>query len=158
MNASNIIRVKNRVPKFEFPINLDLGCGGEGHKKSGFIGLDINDYGQEIVWDLESGIPLPDNSCNTINASQIFEHVEDLIGIMNECHRVLIPEGILALDVPEKGHEKAYIPSHIRRFDKYSFDFFQYEDYAKEYGGSLWELVNLTDDKFILFVRLKPVK
>lgn len=158
INISRIRRIKARVPILQFPINLDIGCAEGSHRKAGYIGLDINDYGQEIVWDLEVCIPLPNNSCQNINATQVFEHVEDFVGVMNECHRVLKPDGQLFLTVPHKDHEKAYIPSHIRRFDKYTFDFFQYPEYADEYGGSLWEVLSLEVKNGDIHVAMKPKK
>lgn len=157
-NISRIKRIKARVPQLTFPINLDLGCFDNKHRQAGFIGLDINDYGQEILWDAEQGLPLPDQSCIEIRAFDFFEHVEDFVGIMNECHRVLTVNGILHMRVPNKDHRTAFIPSHIRRFDKYTFDFFQYPAYANEYGSSLWKVLLLDNDNEILNVKLQPIK
>jgi hypothetical protein len=49
-----------RLPILTFPIKLDLGCGE--FPKEGFTRLDINDFGQEIMWDATEGLPLPDNT------------------------------------------------------------------------------------------------
>lgn len=67
-------------------IKLDLGCGL--HKKEGFIGLDSDDCGQEIIWNLEQGIPLPDNSVSELRAFHVLEHVEDFIFVLKEIYRV----------------------------------------------------------------------
>lgn len=159
MNISRIRRIKTKVPKLEYPILLEIGCGDPAHRKEGYIGLDIEDYGQEIIWDMELGIPLPDNSCSNIYASHVMEHLEDFIGVMNECWRILREDGELWVIVPHRNNEKAYLPSHVRFFDKWSFDFFQYENYAGEYHGKLWEIKELVvNDRPDIHIKMTPKK
>jgi len=71
MKIANMRRVK--IKNFK-DIYLDLGCGDKKHRRpikgKNNVGLDIIDYGQEIVWDVKDGIPLPDNSCEYIIASR----------------------------------------------------------------------------------------
>lgn len=140
-NVSTIQRIDTKIPIIEnFPIKLELGSGE--NKKDGFVGLDIDDYGQKIIWDLEKGLPLPDNSCSRIYASHVFEHLEDLIGIFNECWRVLQTYGKLHVIVPEKNHLWAYNPSHIQFFTKRTFKFFATEQ-VKIYNCRKWEILKL---------------
>lgn len=158
MNVSRISRTKNRVPSLKFPIRLNLGCGKSWKKiKPTYVGLDIVDYGQPIVWDMESGLPLPDDSCRDIFSSHVLEHLGDLIGVMNECWRVLMKGGIFHIVVPHKENEKALVPSHVRMFDRWSWDFFQYESYAEEYNSRLWEVKSmLTNDRRDMHVKMVP--
>src|SRR3990167_11002256 len=88
-------------------LKLDVGCGDSKHdfKNHGlkdYIGLDIYDYGQDIVWNIEQGIPLPDNSCSEIFCSHVVEHLDDLITVMNEFWRILKPNGKLSIVCPHK--------------------------------------------------------
>lgn len=170
MNVSRIKRIENRVlkNKVTHPIRLEIGCGenkidSDGKIFSnklgdGYIGLDIIDYGQDILWDVELGIPLPDDSCLNIYSSHTFEHLGDFIGVMNECWRVLKKGGELYVVVPHRDNEKAYVPSHVRWFDKWSWDFFQYPSYAEGYQSKVWKVTELiTNERKDMHVKLTPV-
>jgi ubiquinone/menaquinone biosynthesis C-methylase UbiE len=147
------------VPELKFPIRLELGCGDDKHRDKDYVGLDVIDYGQEIAWDMEEGIPLPDNSCAEVYCSHTLEHLEDLIGVMNEIWRVLMPHRILYLIVPHKDHEKAFVPSHINFFSEYSFDFFEYESYAVGYQSRIWKVLEkIVNDRKDLHVKMEPIK
>jgi predicted SAM-dependent methyltransferase len=52
---------------------IDIGCGK--YPKPGFIGIDIKDFGQDIVWDVRHGIPFPDNSLDEVYTSHFIEHL-----------------------------------------------------------------------------------
>lgn len=103
--------------------SVELGCGSNGKLP---IGLDFFDHGQEIVWDLHEGIPLPDNSCAKIYSSHTFEHIrpEALITLFNACWRVLSNGGELHIVVPSIENEKAFIPGHLSYWKKSMFEFF----------------------------------
>lgn len=127
LNVSTIKRNKKRIRLKKLDnIKLDVGCGDDKHNSKihglkGYIGIDIKDYGQELVWDIEEGIPLPDNSCTHIFCSHVVEHVVDLIGLLNEFWRILKPNGELKIICPHKNHESAYSLFHIRRLDENTF-------------------------------------
>jgi SAM-dependent methyltransferase len=127
-------------------IKLEIGCGDPQHRRpaeEGYIGVDMIDYGQPVLWDIENGLPFPDNSASHIYCSHVFEHIDDLIGLMNECWRVLAHGGELWAIVPHRDAEKAYVPSHIRYFDKWTWNFFQYEEYAEGYYSKVWTIIDL---------------
>jgi predicted SAM-dependent methyltransferase len=76
---------------------IDLGCGSA--KKEGFIGIDKIDFGQEILWDVANGIPLPDKSVDEIYSAQFLEHLTepqlniviwDIVRIAKEGAKILI--------------------------------------------------------------------
>lgn len=82
-------------------IQLDLGCGQEQRKPTGYIGIDINpDFQPDIVWDLSNGIPFADRSVERVRAHDFIEHLEDGIFIMKEIWRVLVPCGRADIVVP----------------------------------------------------------
>jgi ubiquinone/menaquinone biosynthesis C-methylase UbiE len=108
---------------------LEVGCGNKEHWRVAEdynLRQDIQDFGQNIVWNLEEGIPLPDNFCKAIYASNIFEHLhpDKLVYVMNECWRVLTIGGELWITVPDHLRDTAYIPSHLIRFTEATFKFF----------------------------------
>ncbi len=89
---------------------IDLGCG---HKpfayifnayKGKYIGMDV--YPGKSVDVLYDGkvIPLEDKSVDVLFASSVFEHVENLAGLMKEIGRVLKPHGILVAVTPSTNH------------------------------------------------------
>ena len=154
----NLSRRDRRKNKITLPaldnLKLDVGCGDDKHnaKNHGegddYIGIDIIDYGQAIVWDIEAGLPVPDNSCINIFCSHVVEHVEDLIGLMNEFWRALKPNGEIHIVCPHKDSEKAYLVHHIRRFDKKTFEAFDFswppgKEWKRDYNILPWKIREL---------------
>ena len=80
---------KRKLPKIDFnkEININIGCGPRN--EIGFIGLDMRDCGQEIIWDAREGIPLPDNTVTKIWTSHFLEHLTDQENkdFFRECYR-----------------------------------------------------------------------
>lgn len=96
---------------------LDIGCGP--HKSAGAIGMDKRALpGIDIVHNLlEMPWPLPDACCRRILASHIIEHLppDRIWEIMDECWRVMLPEGQLIITMPYGTNARALQdPSHYR--------------------------------------------
>lgn len=139
-------------------LKVILGCGNT--KINGWVGLDIGDYGQEILWDLRDGLPFPDNSCSNLLADQVLEHIqlnEDYIFLMNECLRVLKPQGEFEIKVPYWESESAFKdPTHSRFFSKHTFSYMEKEN-SWEYGfDKRWKvkICNIVGDSQIIAVLL----
>ena len=155
--SRNISCRNRRKNKISLPaldnLKVDVGCAGPGynaahHGLKCYIGIDILDYGQEIVWDIENGLPLPDNSCVAIHCSHVVEHVEDMIGLMNEFWRVLKPQGEAHIICPHRTNESAYLVHHIRRLDKRTFEAFDFswspnDEWKKDYDILPWKIREL---------------
>jgi predicted SAM-dependent methyltransferase len=82
---------------------LHLGCGW-AHKDD-WTNVDLFATSADIVWDLRHGIPLPDNSAAAIFHEHMLEHLSLHDGhlLAQECLRVLAPDGILRIGVPDAG-------------------------------------------------------
>lgn len=104
-------------------LNVHLGCGDD--IRAGWLNIDLK-LGQLpqqtdsatqsdtnfINYDLRRALPLEDNCCSFIYSSHFFEHLEykDGLRLMRECYRVLQPEGIFRVSLPNfKGFFAAYL-------------------------------------------------
>ena len=90
-------------------VRVELGCGWTRRMKPHpFIGVDGYLYKDketgepivDIVKDLERGVPFSDDSVDIVFASHFMEHVNDLIGVIEEVYRVLKPNGVLEMINP----------------------------------------------------------
>jgi predicted SAM-dependent methyltransferase len=110
-------RFRVKVPH-NLEIKLDLGCGK--YKKDGYIGLDAVDFGQEIVWDVAEGIPLPDNSVAEVFSSHFFEHLTEPVinRVVWELKRVCKSGAELTINCPHADTTEAYDIAHYSLWDE----------------------------------------
>lgn len=88
-------------------IRLDLGCGD--NKKEGFFGVDISDKVEtDLVHDLDNyPYPFDDSSVFEIHCSHFIEHVKYIEKFMDECWRMLIHGGKMAVYAPYYTSQRA---------------------------------------------------
>jgi len=81
-------------------MKINLGSGNKRIK--GYINIDKFDSEfVDVVHDLEkTPYPFKDNSIDEIRSVNIFEHLNNIDVVMNECHRILKEGGILLVKVP----------------------------------------------------------
>lgn len=104
---------------------VNLGCGNK--KEEGEIGVDIIPSPQvDIVADLNRyPLPFEDNSIDIVKSSHVFEHLDNLILLMEEIHRMLKPEGILEFTVPHVSNIEFFRdPTHKHSFTLGTMDYF----------------------------------
>jgi predicted SAM-dependent methyltransferase len=109
-------------------VKLDIGCGFRRTSED-YIGIDkVLMPGVDIRCDLEKEkLPFENNSVDEINVSHFLEHISNnnYINVISEMWRTLKPEGKLLVKVPHYKHGSAYTdPTHIRKFTRQSFNFF----------------------------------
>jgi len=160
--------VGNRIQyKHLKPFKLELGCGDQKHWRDGYVHLDINDNGQDIVWDITKGLPFQNNECDEIFASHCFEHIsrQDLITVFNECWRCLRKDGVLWVIVPAYDSPSRFIIPHVTQFDENTFRHLtkemnpDYDDITTQHSSSLhiWETIELvTNERPDIHWRAKP--
>jgi SAM-dependent methyltransferase len=119
---------------------LDIGCGTK--KYPGSLGLDHRaSAGVDVVADLNGDLPFEDGSFTAVYADQVLEHVDNLVGLMYEVHRILKSGGIFLAHCPYFRSGWAHIdPTHVRGFTINSMDYFVkgtfcYENYRFGDGG-----------------------
>lgn len=83
-------------------MRANLGCGRHVHE--GWINIDLaSSEPGVLVHDLSTGIPLPEQSCSIVYHSHVLEHLDRAKAhfVLRECHRILKPEGVLRVAVPD---------------------------------------------------------
>ncbi len=117
--------------------NICLEIGAE-KKRSGWHTLDRNPY-CDICWDLMKGLPFPDNSVQKIYSSHVLEHFSypDLVKLLGECLRVLVPNGVFFVCVP---NAKIYISAYVNNEDLDSTQFYE----SAFHGNSRIDYINYT--------------
>lgn len=115
--------------------NIYLEIGAE-KKRSGWYTLDRNSY-CDICWDLGNGLPFPDNSIQRIYSSHVLEHFSypDLLKLLEECLRVLVPNGVFLVCVP---NAKIYISAYVNNEDMDSEQFYE----SAFHGNSKIDYIN----------------
>lgn len=104
------------------PVILDLGCGDTKQYPDN-IGVDARAAENvDIVADLTDGLPFPDHSADRVFAVHVLEHLFDFLPLVDECHRVLRPGGILHVLSPWWRYVNAVAdPTHVRLLDVQTF-------------------------------------
>lgn len=117
---------------------VDIGGGLNPYPE--YLSIDLREDA-DMVYDLNNGIPLNDNSVGVLNASHILEHLHDKTKIMAEIHRVLAPGGWAFIEVPSTDGRGAFQdPTHVSYWNENSFLY-----YTNAYLG------NFIDNKTIRF-------
>ncbi|MEO8235944.1 MAG: methyltransferase domain-containing protein [Flavobacterium sp.] len=83
---------------------LNLGCGNYFSKEREWVNLDfVSSYEGVIAHNLLQGIPFEDNSFDLVYHSHVLEHFskEDGETLISECFRVLKPNGVLRIAIPD---------------------------------------------------------
>jgi 2-polyprenyl-6-hydroxyphenyl methylase/3-demethylubiquinone-9 3-methyltransferase len=117
------------IPPAERPdaVLVDLACGGGlmaphvGRLGYRHVGVDIGLRGLELarehgvtpVRGSVLAVPLADGCADVVVAGEILEHVEDDVGVLAECARLLRPGGTLVLDALAAGRLSVLINVHL---------------------------------------------
>jgi len=101
---------------------LDAGCGQ--NKYEGSIGMDYNPKtGADVIHDLgEFPYPFDDNEFDLVVSRHVIEHVPDVIGFIEELHRITKPGGRIKLVTPHYTNpDWNSDPTHRNHLNSYSF-------------------------------------
>lgn len=123
---------------------VDIGCGGNKQGKDWF-GIDYRKMsGVDLVQDLES-FPwkVPSESFNTAVCSHVVEHIQPTHGIfisfMNECWRILKPEGEIVIGCPYATSPGMFRdPTHVNFVNEETWSYFSPIDQL--YRGGLYHI------------------
>jgi SAM-dependent methyltransferase len=137
------------------PLVLDLGSG-EYKQSFNAIGVDFHRFPcVDVIADLEQGLPFADRSVDHIFAVHILEHIHNLIGLMNDIHRVLSETGVLHVLTPFWHHSVAVAdPTHVRFFGAETFKAFC----STKNGIKPYRPLAITSTEDSVLADLQPVK
>lgn len=120
MKNQNVLTNKMKI--------LDLGYGRKKRERT--IGIDISrETDADIIHDLNVfPYPFSDNEFDYIYADNIIEHLESVVKVMEELHRITKHGSTIKIIVPFFRSIYAYIdPTHKHFFTVRSFDYFDPE-------------------------------
>jgi SAM-dependent methyltransferase len=112
-----------RVPHSAFRV-LHIGAGKK--KIKGAVTLDVNPrVSPDVLWDLNVfPYPFPDSSFDTIVCEHVIEHLDNVIRVMEELHRVARAGGRVWIYVPHFSSLNFNTdPTHTHAFSSRSFDY-----------------------------------
>lgn len=119
---------------------VNLGSGYDYIDK--WINVDKEKkFNPDKVIDLEKAkLPFEDNSVDIVRACHILEHIKNYIGLMAEINRILKPNGVLYIKVPEFPCGASVAdPTHVNFFVPESFYMFTPNRPAGSYSDEIGE-------------------
>jgi SAM-dependent methyltransferase len=149
-------------------VKLNLGCGKDILANAVNHDLTKHSAGVDVAHDLNSLLwPWASNTFDMIVAYSVLEHLKlNLVESMNECWRILKPDGEICLKLPYYLHAASWQdPTHYWRFDLTSFDVFDPEtsfgklyDFYTERKWTITRQPLFNPGKSSIFVNLKVRK
>lgn len=133
---------------------LDVGCGKSkiahrykfpDYNFSGNItGLDFQkDEAVDVVCDLNKGkLPFKDNTFDIVYTHHVLEHIQNIIPLIYEIHRILKPGGRFLIVVPHISYMNSLGDlTHVRLFGWNSFDSFIFGKHAQIRNNGSFRLI-----------------
>jgi hypothetical protein len=155
-----VLRARGTEELTPHPRRIDIGCGPI--PREGYAGVDIVPLpGVAIVRDVERhGLPFSDHTITHVHTAHFLEHVNDLVFVMNEIHRVCCANAIITISVPTLlGPFAAADPTHVHHFNARTFRYFEAESGNEPYAGIVKGFEILEQNVgFSLEVTLRVVK
>lgn len=119
--------------------NLNLGCG-YNHEPN-MLNLDKSHRtNPDILWNLEE-TPLwhpllGRGELGCVFASHVFEHIQNIVPLMRELHKLLAPGGYVIAITPYATSDDAFEdPTHVRYFNERSWHYFNQATYQGDNAG-----------------------
>jgi SAM-dependent methyltransferase len=146
------------------PLRIDLGSGSR--PRPGCYALDQLQFdGIDIVANLNEPFDLlPDNCADYVFSSHALEHVDKLLPLIAEIHRITRPGGLIEIVAPHFSNPYFYSdPTHVRFFGLYTMYYFVDSDKQPDvrkvpafYTTARFEMesVRISFDRLNLFDRI----
>jgi SAM-dependent methyltransferase len=123
-------------------MKLNLGCGAKIIE--GFTGVDIiKTPAVEVIHDLNVfPYPFSDNSVDEIILDNVLEHLDNVIKVMEELHRISQPGAIVKIKVPYFKSNSAFTdPTHKHFFTEKSFKYFSADNPLHFYTSAKFKVL-----------------
>jgi SAM-dependent methyltransferase len=115
-------QISKRIQPRSGAVVVDFGCGSRPyeplfkHWAARYIGVDLDDNARaDVVAVLGKPLPFADSSADFVLSTQVLEHVLDVDAYLDECLRLLRPDGILLLTTHGFWTYHPY-PTDVRRW------------------------------------------
>lgn len=109
------------------PPRLIMGSGTM--RSEGWVSIDIQDDGADLLWDLEFPLPWPENSVESIVAQDVLEHLHGWRRILVGWLDMLRVGGSISIRVPDMLSGNALRdPTHMNLFSESSLDWLWSDD------------------------------
>jgi len=127
--------------RIDTSMKLNIGCGEK--RSAGWLNIDKYDSGfQDLIGDVEGGIPLADACADEILLDNVIEHVDSIPAAMREIRRLLKPGGRVTIMTPHFSSDSSWRdPTHRWHLSVRSFDMFCRARNAHYLGGALFKPV-----------------
>jgi SAM-dependent methyltransferase len=135
------------------PVIVDLGCGDQRQYATNF-GVDRRRTPEvAAVADVSRPLPFRDGGVDRIFVVHVLEHLIDFLPLVDECHRVLRPGGVLHVLSPWWKHVNAVAdPTHVRLIDTQTV-----KGICRSPGRPAWYPLHVSRDEATVFADLTPV-
>lgn len=122
---------KESMKKKKMNKKLNLGCGIV--KLKGYINCDLSpEVKPDKIVDLEKKLPFKTNSVDEIVAHHVIEHVQNVIPLLQEMHRVCKKGAIIDIRVPHYANAAAWSDlTHCHAFAYTSLDYVEHNPQGK---------------------------
>jgi len=118
----------------EKKIKLNLGCKTD--IRHGWINIDIKNYGQNMIYDLDR-VPYPfkDNSVDVVLMQDIIEHLKNPELVLREVYRICKDGAVVIIRTPhpkspnmkkDKSHISPISPDFLKNFNLFPSDVLYY--------------------------------
>lgn len=142
------VRIAGRSPTV-----LDLGCGDRPQYPQN-IGVDVRfTPAVRVIADLHDAVPFGTASVDRVFAVHVLEHLVDFLPLVDDCHRILRPGGVLHVMAPWWRHVNAVAdPTHVRLLDVQTI-----KGVCRRPGGPRWYPLHVGCDGATVFADLTPL-
>lgn len=128
--------VKSLLKNSSEKIIVDIGAGGnpvsKGIKTKKTITIDgVPDFNPSICCDFSKRIPLENDSCDTIIACEIIEHIFSPYRFIRECNRILKNKGKIIISTPNLNSLKNRIKVLLGKLPEYCAEPLDDESYER---------------------------
>lgn len=120
-------------------MRLHLGAGK--NPMDGWVNLDQRALpGIDVVFDLDKcateRLPFDDNTVEVIFGNHVIEHIHNTLPLMQELHRVAVPDAECLFKLPFGASDDAWEnPTHVRPYFLASFNYFSQPFFFREDYG-----------------------
>jgi len=141
-------------------MKLNLGCGFSSME--GYINLDENVHGQEVLRDVLRGLPFDDNKFDEVYTSHFMEHIpagEDLYFVLSEVWRVSKDGATFIIRVPHSDTHEAFFPDHLSWWNEAMVRAVTADPYQRDSSYPYnFEIVEMSRNGIELHATLKVIK